>query len=164
MPTVSEATTSGFLHCVDPFCGGAVQREAPVVVTTQAWTYFETGGSGSVPGIEKTAESVRPADASACCEVCQGPVDASTQKRPVYPRTRREWDPEGLLELIKNDAVKRADDASGVARAASDEVASLKAQVEELNKLVRTLATQGAPPPSEKRGPGRPRKNPEEED
>lgn len=151
MPTVRDEQLQGFVHCQDPFCAGNKQREVPVVRTSSDYTFFELGGAGSVPGIERTSIHLRcEDDQDTVCRTCKGPCEVSDQKRPVYPVTRRDWAQDGLLQLIRDGLVRPPGETGPVEQ--DDKVAELERKLARLEALLEDKP--------EKRGPGRPRKEP----
>jgi len=159
MPTITEATIDGFVHCRDPFCEGSEQREVQVKRTQMDYTFHELGGPGSVPGIERSSTHLACADsADEACTVCGKPAEVTDMKRPVYPamifdREGRSLDQKFLLRLIKEGKL------GGTAPVQDDSrVAALEAELAELKALLIASSQQSQEP---RRGPGRPRKNPE---
>lgn len=147
MPTVSEQQLAGYAHCEDPMCSGSKQQPVDVVRSTVSVSYVELGGD--LPGFERSFEHYGFADeADRECPVCGKPRAAATQERPVYPTSQYAQD--GLLKIIQEGAVKPMSEAAALRDGEIDE---LKAQIAELKALV-----------SEKRGPGRPRKEPPAEE
>lgn len=153
MPTLSETLVDGYVWCCDPTCDGNQQRKVPLTKITAVYTYGEVDPESVFAAFpERSSERFMPVDEKDLeCQVCGGNADVSDQKRIVYPSMMLGWDGRAFDQqlLLK---LARGQGASDTAQV-SDDVAELRQQVADLTAAVN----------ASKRGPGRPRKTPDDE-
>ena len=168
MPTTTVTVVEGLAFCPDPRCPGYEQVPAAVRVTHAEWSYIELGGD--LPGIERAMDyetfALQDGEDIPSCQHCGTRMEATTQVRPEYARVSGQ-DPLRLLSLDQ-DTIRRA--MQGTQNDQAVELANLRTQLAEMRaemmQMVLDARSAAAPPPTlepepPKRGPGRPRKEPE---
>lgn len=136
MPTVTPTPIVAFAHCPHPWCEGGQQEQVDAVRVETAVSFAETGGSGSIPGIENSYVVLTYADESvAACPGCGTRRELSDTARPQYDNLS------GFAQdYLANQNAKRFDPARQ--HAVQDErVHELEAQVADMaSRMDRLLA------------------------
>jgi hypothetical protein len=156
MPTVTETAIEAWASCHDGRCPGYKQQQVRGVLTTTQFSYFDFGGD--VPGIERSTEMIRFADeADAVCDVCGQPRLIADQVRPIYPNVSGV--PQDRL-LHVNDDSERVRDMQLADAKREAEMAQMRALMERQAAAIERQERQ-IEQLSQRRGPGRPRKEEE---
>jgi hypothetical protein len=152
MPTVTETSIDAWASCHDGRCPGYKQQPVKAVRTLTEWTYFDLGGD--IPGVERSSTMLRFDDlADAQCEVCGEPRLVADQVRPVYPNVSGVAQDKLLTIGTDSERVRDLQLADAKREA---EMAQMRVLMERQQATIERLME---PAP---RGPGRPRKTPEE--
>ena len=155
MPAVTETTVDAYAACHDGRCAGYKQEAVQGIVTLTEFSYVDLGGD--VPGIERSTTLIRFADDNDVpCPVCGEERFISDQVRPIYPNVSGR--PQDALLHI-NDSNERVRDVELQDARREAEMAQMRVQMERQNAMIERLTREQEPV---KRGPGRPRKEPEE--
>jgi hypothetical protein len=98
MATVTERPVQGYAHCGNAHCPGHQQQKVDAFRVETSHTYAETGGPGSVPGVENSHVHVRWAnDEDRVCPGCGGTREVTaTARRVLQPLSGHPQD--GLLQ------------------------------------------------------------------
>jgi hypothetical protein len=158
MPTVTETTIDGYASCRDARCAGYRQEPVRAIRTLTEFSYVDLGGD--VPGIERGTELLRFDDlGDEPCPVCGEPRLVADQVRPVYPNIsgvaqdallHAQRTSERMTDLVI-EAARRDAEMSQMRSQMERQAAALERQELQIAELSRG------------RGPGRPRKVPEDE-
>lgn len=173
MPIVTEDRIEALAFCIDGRCPGYEQQPVPAIRRRNEFEYRELGGD--IPGVERSTIDVVFADpdTDATCTFCGKPRLVSDQQRPEYPNTSGR-DPleifhrgqaagqvRDMLGQQENERLKRdLENAELKTRLAEQDarMEQMAALMERQTAMLERLEDQPV-----KRGPGRPRKIPDEE-
>jgi hypothetical protein len=145
MPRVRETHEDLYAHCVDPLCDGMAQEQVPGIRTTTVMTCRDLGGDSNLE--ERSAFQLRYInEADLACPHCAGPRDLTDQKRPQYAPLSG-FSQDGLVKLIKAQQVVAAPAAS--VPVAGDELAAMRARLEQLESEIAQKANKPGPKPRE---------------
>jgi hypothetical protein len=162
MPTATETRVTGLASCRNGRCPGYKQQPAELIQTETEYSYFDLGGD--VPGIERSTVMFRFADPDEeRCQHCGEPRLCDVQVRPIYANVSGV--PQDALLRVGEDSERVRDlELANAQRAA--EAAQMQALMERqaaaLDRQERQIAELTADLASRPRGPGRPRKVPDE--
>lgn len=162
MPTVTATPVDALACCHDGRCAGYKQQPVPGIRTVTEFSYFDLGGD--IPGIERSVEMIHFAsEEDERCPVCGNPRLISDQVRPIYPNISGQ--PQDALLHTNRDSERVADMLLDSARREAEmaqmralmerQAAAMERQQAQIERLTDDIA-------SRPRGPGRPRKTPEE--
>ena len=154
MPTVTETVIDAWASCYDGRCPGYKQQPVKAIRTITEWTYFDLGGD--IPGVERSSSALRFEDLTdAQCAHCGEPRFVADQIRPIYPNVSG-VPQDKLLHVGKDSEHLQALRLADAKREA--EMAQMRILMERQQATIERLMEQQQAP----RGPGRPRKNPDE--
>jgi hypothetical protein len=158
MPTVTQESIEAYASCNDARCAGYRQQPVRAVRTLTEFSYVDLGGD--VPGIERSTELLRFEDPDeAVCPVCEGSRLVADQVRPIYPNVSGVAQ-DALLHTSRNS--ERVMDLMLDSSKRDTEMAQMRTLVERQASALERQEAQIAEL-SNRRGPGRPRKEPEGE-
>ena len=158
MPAVTETLIDAWAACHDGRCPGYKQQPVKAILTLTEFSYMDLGGD--IPGIERSTTMLRFDDlADSQCEVCGEPRFVSDQVRPVYPNVSGV--PQDRILHVHDDSERMRDLQLADAKREA-EMAQMRALMERQQATIERLMLNETNAPPVPRGPGRPRKQPEE--
>lgn len=155
--TSAETPAEAWAHCPDPRCEGSEQVRVQAIKTVTEASYQALGGEW--PFTQNSWETYRVADQADELCGCGRTREVTNQERPVY-QALSGFAQDGLLHSKKFNPQVANTEADE--RQAAEMAQMRKDMAEQAILLTELLAERGSTQEPPKRGPGRPRKNPEE--